>query len=541
MLEILFSFFYIFYITIGMGSIAFRILPIERENIIFTLLTGLFLNLIMASFYAFFYAIDAIFYCINASVATISLIIHRKKIIDLLKNTARIFVAFPNLYKIALLSLLILSLIYSSSMPFLLDNETYYIQTIKWLNAYGIVKGLANLHLFLAQTSGWHILQSSFNFSFVTDRLNDLNGFILIPVFFYNLEKLHLQQQGNTPNCYVAGWGIFIIGIFFFIASPSPDFPLFCIVPIIAQLFFEQFKRETLQGFLLLFILSLLAVLIKVSIAPVLVLPLYLFFRGIGRKRETTLLVVFLCILSLTAFVVKNILLSGYPLYPLSYFGDWVLVDWKLPAEIQEGILSEHISFKEWFSSGLINKLVLFFLIAFPCLVIRKIKSGYGVFYLFLVLQFILLYTTSFQYRFFAPALLCGALAIFSTLKWRFFKKIYWRAFFVNLAILFYVGICGVDFKDVFSNEIMKQKYPFTLRQIITPLPITQYSNLQFSEVSEGNLMYYSPKGKVFFWQTSAGELPCVNEQIVAYFKKRYGVVPQKRGKSMKCGFKAMK
>jgi hypothetical protein len=62
----------------------------------------------------------------------------------------------------------------------LIDNETYYIQTIKWLNEFGFVKGLANLHPFFAQTSGWHILQSAFSFSYLPFSNNDLNGFCLL-------------------------------------------------------------------------------------------------------------------------------------------------------------------------------------------------------------------------------------------------------------------------------------------------------------------------------------------------------------------------
>ena len=55
-----------------------------------------------------------------------------------------------------------------STAPFVIDNETYYIQTIKWLNEYGFVRGLANLHISLGQCSGWHILQSAFSFSFAS-------------------------------------------------------------------------------------------------------------------------------------------------------------------------------------------------------------------------------------------------------------------------------------------------------------------------------------------------------------------------------------
>src|SRR5690606_10458734 len=73
-----------------------------------------------------------------------------------------------------------LLLVYAASGGGLLpDNETYYIQTVKWLNEAGYVSGLANLHIFLAQQSGWHLLQAVFSFPFLEIEFNDLSAFAL--------------------------------------------------------------------------------------------------------------------------------------------------------------------------------------------------------------------------------------------------------------------------------------------------------------------------------------------------------------------------
>src|SRR5690606_3931123 len=58
---------------------------------------------------------------------------------------------FSKFYKWLFGILVGLTTLKSAGLPFVVDNESYYIQTIKWLNEYGFVKGLANLHLFLAQ------------------------------------------------------------------------------------------------------------------------------------------------------------------------------------------------------------------------------------------------------------------------------------------------------------------------------------------------------------------------------------------------------
>ena len=108
---------------------------------------------------------------------------------------------FRNKILFGIISLLILA--QCASPPLILDNESYYIQTIKWLNQYGFVKGLVNLHVFLGQTSGWHLLQSAFSFSFLYDRFNFFSLSCIysigtaLPVFYLHDWLNLLMHQGK--------------------------------------------------------------------------------------------------------------------------------------------------------------------------------------------------------------------------------------------------------------------------------------------------------------------------------------------------------
>lgn len=59
---------------------------------------------------------------------------------------------------------------------FMFDTYSYYLPTIKWLDQYGLVKGIANFDFNLGQHSLWHIIQASFNES--------IDGYYKINVFF---------------------------------------------------------------------------------------------------------------------------------------------------------------------------------------------------------------------------------------------------------------------------------------------------------------------------------------------------------------------
>ena len=76
----------------------------------------------------------------------------------------------------------------------------------------------------------------------------------------------------------------------------------------------------------------------------------------------------------------------------------------------------------------------------------------------------------------------------------------------------------------------------FTSHQLLYPNP---NSNLKttFEAKTIGNLNYFSPDPTVYIWATGDGELPCVNEKQLQYFKKRLGIFPQCRTNNIKDGF----
>jgi hypothetical protein len=130
-----------------------------------------------------------------------------------------------------------------SSIPYVIDNESYYIQTIKWINEYGFVKGIVNLHFFLGQTSGWHITQSVFNFSFLYSNFNDLSGFVMLLGAVFSIQKLDEFSQNKNSNYLLIGlFPISSIFLFQFISAPSPDIPVYVLSFIIFFYFLENFK-----------------------------------------------------------------------------------------------------------------------------------------------------------------------------------------------------------------------------------------------------------------------------------------------------------
>ncbi len=561
MVLILLSYFFILYISLGIGIIFNKWIPLENYNILFTILVGFFIQLIISTFYAIFFPLDFYFFLIHLIASTLFITFHFSSVKKIILNTINSFVKFSISSRFLFLFIIIISLIHSSSLPFLTDNESYYIQTIKWLNNYGLVKGLANLHLFFGQSSGWHILQAGFNFSFITSDLNDLNGFLIIITSFFCLEKWETYKTiGNKNDLFISLIIISLVFLFLFIPSPSPDLPTIIIVPVIIYLFIESFQNNSSNHINLITVLTLLAILIKVTVAPILILLLITLVKTKGFNNWK--LPIVLSFIALSSFIIKNSIITGYPLYPLSIGYELVNVDWKLNDNLQHfyyqstsmygwqmsnweefNSLSFINKFSMWLNlpklNGILNKSILLLLFLFPFFNYKKKEMIY--LYIYFLIQFIVFYTTSPQYRFFLPVLLSIGLFISANLLHRKYNIIKFL-FAINLVLLTLLGVFGLNLNGVTNNKIMSKKYPLILSQIISPRSITQFEDIEFIEYEIQNLKYFSPsKDSLFFWQTSNGPLPCANKDMVEYFSTYYNHIPQMRTKNIKDGFLSSK
>jgi len=157
MLLIAVSWLYIFLASTLVGLFIQQQLKLPFQALIIQFL-GWFGIGVFATYFAFLFPLNGIFHGILFSILLILGFTYQKEFILLHKHLWKVFKNLKIGFKAFIILITVLILAKCASAPYILDNESYYIQTIKWLNEYGLVKGLGNLHLYLGQTSGWHIL-----------------------------------------------------------------------------------------------------------------------------------------------------------------------------------------------------------------------------------------------------------------------------------------------------------------------------------------------------------------------------------------------
>lgn len=535
---ILFYWMILLLFTLGIGNQISHLLGSNRDNILFDFINALFFYLLLAWIASYFigvassivliiltfFGILSIYFLLNNNI--------HYSCLDIFKN---------NSFFLFFILLIINTLFISSLMPILRDNETYYVQTIKWAGKYGFVPGLINLHPFLGQFSGWHILQAAF-FSFGNRFFNDLNGALLLIFSVFSLKYLQdlSKKKNNNFLLVFMGFQILLIPVYlFFLNAPSPDLPVFILAQIIFFLFIINYQNPQKYLIFQLIVFVFFALLIKLTAFPLIFLPLILIYKN--SEISSIKLYIFMFLLTGILLISKNYILTGYPFYPFNWFSEFFSPDWKYPKILKQtmNILGRRESlalsfdkniaksFFTWLLNdmmhGFFHVLWIFFLILIPFLWRKsKIKEALKIIYFLGLIYFLVLLFINPNNRFYGYFIVFFGIILFATY---YYRKISVKLILGSICV-FLVGINIYFFKH--------QKH--LSEKIFWTDPVSRYSG-RFQQKEIGNLKYFYPDNPKIFWETGNSPLPSVSSKQINYFKKYYGFYPQKRKNRIKTGF----
>jgi hypothetical protein len=561
MLLIALSWLYILFTTINLGLATNKLLTLRNTNFVVTAILGLFTTTLLASCWAIFGRIHLEFHLFLLLINSLIAIKSKAAVVQEYTHFINQIKSWSLGFKIFSVSSTFLILAQCASVPYVIDNESYYIQTIKWLNEYGFVKGLVNLHFFLGQVSGWHLTQSAFNFSFLYTNFNDLSGFCLLLGNLFALEKLHMYFKNNAKIFLIVGL-LPLANIFFFqfISAPSPDIPVYVFTFVLLFYFFENFKNCTIEGFNLILLLVLFLLYIKNTSLALIVIPLVLFVLHFKLLSKNIFQPFLLSLLVLSLFITKNMIVCGSPVFP-SRLWDFTTLDYAIPKQMERFyynelklygyfVTSEQYKsmsawqlFKQWLSlpklNGLFNKVSIALLLVCPFFIYKFYnKKVLWTLYSIMVIQLIILFATSPQYRFFMNFILFFSLFCLSCIVFR--KSIITFLLYLSLIPTVIILFVPIDLNRFSNYKFMLQISNFSIENSIYPHKNTKY-NTNFEKITNGNLIYTSPIDNAFFWGSGDGNLPCVNKVQLAYFETYFFIKPQLRTGQLKDGFYAKK
>ena len=562
MLLILLSWLYILVISLILGVSINKFLGVKNQDTIITVFLGFFGVTLIAGFWAIPLAIDAVFHIILLIITIFFGYHNREQLIEYLKRIKSEIQGLTIFIKGLLFILGLLIIAQCASPPFLIDNESYYIQTIKWLNEYGFVYGLVNLHPFLGQTSGWHILQSAFNFSFLYDRFNDLSGLALLLGNTYALFKLNTyvtKKEKSKLNLAIGLFPLWNVFFFQFISAPSPDVAIYVISIILMHQFALCYSSFTQKSFYAVVLLSLFISFIKLTGLVFCLFPIILFKRHFIFTRRTTVMVMFFSSLTVLLFVIKNLIVAGNVLFPLQGI-ESLKTTWSLPLSVETYFsnymqpYAYHLSqeayenasillrLKSWLFApvphGLFNVIMIGLLIIMP-LIIKKHFNKYALWIIYgiAILNMVLLLLSSPQYRFFFPFILCFSLLIASLLlTHKKTIKVVLIGSTILTAIPLFFQVNNMHFTKNMYHQVTSQ---FSLDYVVHPFKNSRYPE-EYKTIQLEKTTINTPSQVDFFWGTGNIPIPAVNKEQLDYFNTYFNVIPQQQTENLKDGFHAL-
>lgn len=264
---------------------------------------------------------------------------------------------------------LLLLFAYGSSRGYMhYDTGLYHAQSIRWIESYGVVPGLANLHSRFGYNSAAFALTALFGGGGVTKYpLHCVPGFfaLLCAGKCMALLELPKKRRVQLSDFLYLGCLFYLVAVFRELVAPASDYFAMLILFFVAMCWVELLeRRETATlpyGLLALYLVY--AATVKLSTAVLLVLALYPGIRLL-RQKKWGQIAAYLGVGFGIAFpyLARNVLISGWLFYPFTFF-DIFPVDWKISRgyadydalEIQAyakeifDVRLKDMPFREWF------------------------------------------------------------------------------------------------------------------------------------------------------------------------------------------------
>lgn len=217
------------------------------------------------------------------------------------------------------------------------DTALYHAQAIRWIEEYGVVKGLGLLHNRLAYNSASFAISALFSFSFF-DNLEPMHAMAGFFTYLLSLELLDWKKIFTEKKINLSD--VFCVGIFYYltlayneIVSPASDFFAMSAVFFLINLWIKLFenKENNSVPYAWLCVFGVYACTIKFSACAIVLLTLFPAIKFIREKKVKEIF--FFCgsgMMVALPFFIRNVIISGRLLYPSTVL-DIFNVEWKIP------------------------------------------------------------------------------------------------------------------------------------------------------------------------------------------------------------------
>lgn len=336
MLSVIFIWLYIGITTFIIGYGVLRVITrhlryytyhIQNADAYF--MCGLVCVTVYAQFFSLFEGVGLLANVILCVLCILTVLVDRKAFADTVRRFSRL--------EICAAAALFFLFAYGTSRGMIhYDTGLYHAQSIRWIEEYGVVEGLGNLHCRLAYNSSSFALTALYSMAFLGGQSYHCTAgwlaFLLAVVCLRTGKSLRAGRLRTSDFARVM-CVYYLVNIFDEMISPASDYfmVLVAFYIVIKWLDLVESGERTILPYGLLCVLGVFLMTVKLSAALILLLTVYPACRLLREKRwGETGVYLGLGIVTALPFFIRNVVISGWLVYPFTQI-DLFDVAWKIP------------------------------------------------------------------------------------------------------------------------------------------------------------------------------------------------------------------
>lgn len=234
------------------------------------------------------------------------------------------------------LLLLVLFMAYGTSRGIMhMDTGLYHAQAIRWIEEYGVVPGLGNLHGRFGYNSASLALCALYSLKWLWgEPMHAVQGFLALLVAVKCAPLLSVGKRGLRVSDFLRVGTVYYLTVLYGeMVSPATDYfaMLYVFYILLSWLDLTEAGEKKTGPYAALCLLAVCAVTVKLSAAAILLLACKPAAALLKEKRWKEIgLYLGLGILIALPWLIRSVLISGWLFYPIT-FPDVFDVDWKIP------------------------------------------------------------------------------------------------------------------------------------------------------------------------------------------------------------------
>jgi len=342
MLTIFLNWIYIgitaFCLGCGFSAFSGRVFGYRLKRMDSVLMAGLIIATVYAQIFSLFGGVGLL--------ANIILILGCAGIAVLCREEMKAFIAerwngFSGCSKLLTVILVIVWAFYSSRGYCHYDTDLYHAQSIRWIEEYGVVPGLGNLHLRFGYNSSLFALSALYSMKFLFGQsMHTVSGFfaLLLSITALDITKSWKRRKFIVSDYARVGLIYYLTTIIEYVLSPASDYVIMCMTFFIVIKWLDCLEQgeKDIAPYALLCVVGVYAMTLKLTAGLILLLVIKPACELLKKKhwKEIGIYIGMGLTVAIPWFV-RTVIISGWLIYPFSAL-DLFDVDWKIPKWLVE-------------------------------------------------------------------------------------------------------------------------------------------------------------------------------------------------------------